>query len=152
MTQRRHAADLEPRRLLHEIRAGTLDLLAEQRLHLLLVNAVGARCDHQHWLATGAPEQDRLGDLRQVAADGVGCILCGVGTLVEFDDREGGPQRRRHAQRLGVARSPHRCQPRIRLPSGSKGGSVMMVALRLSPMISISKAPSEVSPASSTGT
>ncbi len=44
------------------------------------------------------------------------------------------------------------CYPRILLPSGSNSGSVMMVALRFSPIISISNAPCEKSPAISFGT
>ena len=55
-------------------------------VHQRLPHPIGAGCDHQHRFAAGAPEQDRLGNLGELAADGVGCLLCGVRARVELDN------------------------------------------------------------------
>ncbi len=51
MRERWNTADLEAGHLLHEVRAGAFDLLAEQSPHLLLVHLVAPRRDHQHGAA-----------------------------------------------------------------------------------------------------
>jgi hypothetical protein len=81
----------------HEVRVGTIDLLAQDRADLLFVDAIRSRRDHQHRPAAARAENQRLRDLPHAGADRHGGFRRGRGACIELEDLVARPEQLLHA-------------------------------------------------------
>jgi hypothetical protein len=120
MTDRRDAADGEAGRLAHEIGVGAVYRLANRRRRFLFIDAIDARGDDQDRPpACPAAEDQRLGDLGDVAADRRGGVGGGAGAGVELQHFEPVAQHRLNLERGGAFGGLHSGNPigcRVSLP------------------------------------